>query len=146
MGTRSNTANGGRWPNGSWQSMKRWLESEPFDSRARAPATSTRQELAKKITFLIVSSPGPWSFEHSHCLNWVLVRRRSDRLTAAIALIISRRPITDDLSIGSPIKIAELTSPIAGTESKLNDVVIAGKLRATVTNAQNGNAVINGPL
>ncbi len=94
-----------------------------------------------------VHTGGPRYFvDYRHCLNWVLVRRRSDRLTAAIALIINKRPITDDLSIGSPIKIAELISPIAGTESKLNDVVIAGKLRATVTNAQNGNAVINGPL
>ena len=104
-------------------------------------------QLDKKITFLIeYSSRRASLFDHSHCLNWILVRRRSDKLTAAIALIINRSPITDDLSIGSPIKIAELTSPIAGTESKLNDVVTACKLRATVTNAQKGNAVINGPL
>ena len=70
----------------------------------------------------------------------------SDRFTVAIALMISRRPITDDLSIGSPIRIAELINPIAGTKSKVKEVVIAGKVRATVTNAQKGNAVINGPL
>jgi hypothetical protein len=70
----------------------------------------------------------------------------SDKFTVAIALIMSMRPITDDLSIDSPIKIAELTSPTAGTKSKLKEVVIAGKVRATVINAQKGNAVINGPL
>ena len=70
----------------------------------------------------------------------------SDKFTVAIALMISTSPTTDDLSIGSPIRKAELTKPTAGTKSKLNEVVIAGKVRATVTNAQKGNAVINGPL
>ena len=70
----------------------------------------------------------------------------SARFIAAIALMINTRPIIDGLSIGSPIRIAELINPIAGTKSKVKEVVIAGKVRATVTNAQNGNAVINGPL
>jgi hypothetical protein len=70
----------------------------------------------------------------------------SARFTAAIALVISSRPITDDLSIGSPIRIAELISPTAGTKSKVKEVVIAGKVRATVKNAQKGSAVINAPL
>jgi hypothetical protein len=114
-------------------------------SAAHRSAEQSRQ--AAKVSLLWCKETGPLGCVFvCQCLNWVLVRRRSDRLTAAIALIISRRPITDDLSIGSPIKIAELTNPIAGTESKLNEVVIAGKVRATVTNAQKGNAVINGPL
>jgi hypothetical protein len=66
--------------------------------------------------------------------------------TVLIALVIRRRPTTDDLSIGSPSKIAELTRPITGTKSKVKEVGIAGKVRATVTNAQKGNAVINGLL
>ena len=76
----------------------------------------------------------------------IRVSLASAKFTVPIALMISRRPTTDDPSIGSPIRIAELRRPITGTKSKVKEVVIAGNLRATVTNAQKGNAVINGPL
>jgi len=40
----------------------------------------------------------------------------------------------------------ELSRPITGTSKRVNDVVSAGKFFETVINAQNGNAVIKGPL
>jgi len=42
--------------------------------------------------------------------------------------------------------MTELNRPITGTSNRVNEVVIAGKVRETVTKAQNGNAVIRGPL
>jgi hypothetical protein len=70
----------------------------------------------------------------------------STKLTAAIALTINIRPTTEVTFIGSNSNTAELRRPITGTSNSVNDVVIAGKVRATVIKAQNGKAVISGPL
>ena len=58
-------------------------------SAAHRSAEQSRQ--AAKVSLLWCKDTGPLGCVFvCQCLNWVLVRRRSDKLTAAIALIIHR--------------------------------------------------------
>jgi hypothetical protein len=49
-------------------------------------------------------------------------------------------------STGSERNTVELSSPMTGTSRSVSDVVRAGKFFETVIKAQNGKAVIRGPL
>src|SRR5262245_18690484 len=70
----------------------------------------------------------------------------SAKLTKPTGLTISNRPTTEVAVSCSERNTTELSRPITGTSNSAKEVVTAGKVRATVTKAHNGNAVISGPV
>jgi hypothetical protein len=70
----------------------------------------------------------------------------SAKLTRATAPTIRIRPVIELTSTCSERSKIELSRPMTGTSNSVNDVVKAGKFFETVIKAQNGKAVIKGPL